>query len=385
MQPRPSVQAVYEEDLVHRRPGDDTTLVRMEQPFPITRQWVQQEAAAPGGGGPGGDHSFTRVVIGELKADVLQQVADADKGAQVCRCEPALGCKVAAVCLPLQLSTWPQSVLCLQALPGRRRSVCISNRTAGPSRSLGGCLRTTMGCCRDLAHLYHYYLHGEQGNRSAGAAAGSQGRQQAGPAITLQSIADGRLQWSQNLAEVEDDLESSYLKVRLHCQIPFHSMPRHNAQLPADNLPMPIPSPPAAAAGSGRSHRQICLLHHVQAQQGELSFCLQVPGRGLVSGVLWYFPFQDERETVPQATTSMLRRPQAGISLTQAPPAAPGLTQLPSQHSTQARPSQHAPRATQQRLEDEAMVEGLLPQVLCAIVSAAAPNTTCGLSEESRM
>lgn len=79
---------------MHRRPGDDSTLSQMERAFPITQQWVQAEAQAPAGGLEGqgseseaGDdgHSFTRVVIGELKPDVLQQLADANKGAQVCR------------------------------------------------------------------------------------------------------------------------------------------------------------------------------------------------------------------------------------------------------------------------------------------------------------
>ena len=75
--------------------------------------------------------------------------------------------------------------------------------------------------CRDLAHLYHYYLHGEQGNRQSGsdgsqatsARSSSQGRPQGGPTITLQCITEGRLQWARNLAQVEDDLESCYLKV----------------------------------------------------------------------------------------------------------------------------------------------------------------------------
>ena len=79
---------------MHRRPGDSSTLSQMEQAFPITQQWVQAEVQAPAGpheglangSGAGGDgHSFTRVVIGELKPDVLQQLADAEKGAQVCR------------------------------------------------------------------------------------------------------------------------------------------------------------------------------------------------------------------------------------------------------------------------------------------------------------
>ena len=74
--------------------------------------------------------------------------------------------------------------------------------------------------------------------------------------------------------------------------------------------------------------------------------------------MLWYFPFADERESVPQGVTSMLHRTQLGLSLTQAPPAATGLTQVPSQHLTQVRPSQLQPRATQQRGEELGVLEG---------------------------
>ena len=96
----------------------------------------------------------------------------------------------------------------------------------------------------------------------------------------------------------------------------------------------------------------------VQAQQSELAFSLQVPGRGLASGVLWYFPFADERESVPQGATSMLHSMQLGLSLTQAPPAAAGLTQVPSQYLTQVRPSQLQPGATQQRGEESGVAAG---------------------------
>ena len=135
---------------MHRRPGDGSTLSQMEQAFPITQQWVQAEAQAPAGADEGqgngsdasGDgHSFTRVVIGELKPDVLQQLADADKGAQVCRW--AGGCGVAAIpCLHLPESgiklagtcSWAaacnrwkldrKQAAVLHALPSRCMMVC---------------------------------------------------------------------------------------------------------------------------------------------------------------------------------------------------------------------------------------------------------------------
>lgn len=38
------MQAVYEDDLVHRCAGDASTLLPMEAPFPVARSWVEQEA-----------------------------------------------------------------------------------------------------------------------------------------------------------------------------------------------------------------------------------------------------------------------------------------------------------------------------------------------------
>ncbi len=44
------LQAVYEEDMVHRNPGDASTLAGIEQPFDVTKAWVQGEASAPTAG-----------------------------------------------------------------------------------------------------------------------------------------------------------------------------------------------------------------------------------------------------------------------------------------------------------------------------------------------
>ena len=127
---------------MHRRPGDDSTLSQMEQAFHITQQWVQAEVQAPAGGhegqgtesDAGGDgHSFTRVVISELKPDVLQQLADAEKGAQVCRwvggvwrgslpCLHLLASRIrlasTAGLLPEARGSWP----------GRRQQCCMHCR-----------------------------------------------------------------------------------------------------------------------------------------------------------------------------------------------------------------------------------------------------------------
>ena len=70
---------------------------------------------------------------------------------------------------------------------------------------------------RDLAHLYHYYLHGERGNRPP---AGSQPARDPPahsadrPTISVRYVANGREQWGVDLAAVTDDLESRYLQVR---------------------------------------------------------------------------------------------------------------------------------------------------------------------------
>lgn len=60
---------------------------------------------------------------------------------------------------------------------------------------------------RSLAHLYHYYLHGEQGNTP-----GSE-RNQDLPSIQLECLAGKAPFWQCSLSEVDNDLESLYLRV----------------------------------------------------------------------------------------------------------------------------------------------------------------------------
>lgn len=64
---------------------------------------------------------------------------------------------------------------------------------------------------------------------------------------------------------------------------------------------------------------------------------LQVPDRGTVAGVMWYFPAEHEVETLPLATTTLAQRPISTFNMTQHDPAAaapgratqqPQLTQL---------------------------------------------------------
>ncbi len=178
-------EAVYEEDMVHRNPGDVSTLSKMEGPFNAAASgWIQDELIQ---NGDGQNEPFTRVIIGDLKPDILQQLADDAGGAQI---------------------------------------------------------------CRELAHVYHYYLHGEGGNRV---------REEGVPAptvlpngeplpnIMLRHALDSRILWEKKLTEVDDDLETRMLR----------------------------------------------------AHKSEFTFSLEVPEKGIVNGVLYYFPYENDRETVP--------------------------------------------------------------------------------------
>lgn len=254
---------MYEEDLLHRMPGDASTLSAIEAQFPVAQAWVAKERhqspsqaervvdsqqAQP----PPEGHSFTRVIITDLKPEVLEQIADSDRYDQV---------------------------------------------------------------CRDLAHLYHYYLHGEHGNivfdngsteettalsqpakkgkRKSRSPTGSPQQPkkkssslpsgQAIPNIMIEHHTEGSDSWEANLADVNDDTESLYLK----------------------------------------------------AQQAQLPFTLTVPGHGTVSGVLWYFPFQNDQETLPLGHHPMMQAAAPGAHMTQ-------LTQAEAAH--QAMMTQHTQR-----------------------------------------
>uniref|UniRef100_A0A1D2ABE5 SMCHD1 ribosomal S5 domain-containing protein n=1 Tax=Auxenochlorella protothecoides TaxID=3075 RepID=A0A1D2ABE5_AUXPR len=188
-------QAVYETVMIHRRPGDALTQAPWEQAFPITQQWVGEEATGSEASG------FTRVLLGGLKPEVLHQMLEEGADSRI---------------------------------------------------------------CRELAHLYHFYIHGEGGNRGPG----SSGRPSPAPAcptISIQCIIGDRILWHRSLHEVDDDLESRMLR----------------------------------------------------GQQAELGFSLHVPDRGIVWGVLYYFPFQDGAETVPLEGPSAGPRPDAGPGMTQ--------------------------------------------------------------------
>jgi len=69
--------------------------------------------------------------------------------------------------------------------------------------------------CRDIKHLYHYYLHGHLGRRpgQSGPAAVNDG---ISPDIIVQCLKNNRCAWRHSLVDVCDDMESKYLEVRAY-------------------------------------------------------------------------------------------------------------------------------------------------------------------------
>jgi hypothetical protein len=150
-------EPVYRGDMVHRNPGDASTLSPMEHPFSVTHSWVASEAGAGAGTGEGeagGDgavggeandglgRSFTRVLIGDLKPDIMELIMGEEAGRRI---------------------------------------------------------------CQQLAHLYHFYLHGAAGNRhadGAGAARGTLPNGEALPEIVVRYMQDAHMVWGRSLAEV---------------------------------------------------------------------------------------------------------------------------------------------------------------------------------------
>ncbi len=128
-------QDVYVEDLLHRDPGDPSTLAPAEAAFaPLVRAWMEAEragaaaaaAAAAAGSGPAQGASFTRVVVSSLKPEILAQIADDEGGQQLCRRAAPAGRRLDARAAPLA------RMLCLQA--AGRAGVCMRSATRSASR-----------------------------------------------------------------------------------------------------------------------------------------------------------------------------------------------------------------------------------------------------------
>ena len=83
--------------------------------------------------------------------------------------------------------------------------------------------------CRDIKHLYHYYLHGKEGRRP-GHLKPSAAKDGILPEIIIQRLNNNRLAWRKSLIDVSDDMESKILEVYITqvlpselamCQHPF--------------------------------------------------------------------------------------------------------------------------------------------------------------------
>ena len=83
--------------------------------------------------------------------------------------------------------------------------------------------------CRDIKHLYHYYLHGKEGRRP-GHLNPSGAKDGILPEIIIQCLNNNRLAWRRSLIDVSDDMESKILEVCITqllpseialCQHPF--------------------------------------------------------------------------------------------------------------------------------------------------------------------
>jgi hypothetical protein len=128
--------------------------------------------------------------------------------------------------------------------------------------------------CRELAHIYHYYVHGEGGNnREAGAASGAAASAAASaaalrcaaallPRIVVEEWRGGARVFRRSLRAVADDMETQLLRAARR-EFPF------TVTIPAAALP---PREPGSAGGGDGA---------------------------VVAGVLRYYPCCGDRETLP--------------------------------------------------------------------------------------
>ena len=69
----------------------------------------------------------------------------------------------------------------------------------------------------------------------------------------------------------------------------------------------------------------------IQAQKAEFKFSLDIAGKGQVEGVLWYFPFENETESLPIEDFSLVNNAISTYNMTQQP-----LQAMTQMHATQA-------------------------------------------------
>ena len=235
----------YEADLIHRNPGDVSTLSSAETRFEQAVQAVVEETAECRGGN---EASFTRLTISELKEEIADQIKDKYSCEQI---------------------------------------------------------------CRELAHIYHFYIHGSKGTYGGEADLRNCTKLPDGsalPEIQVESYCEGRLIFKKNLYDVDDDSVSSHLK----------------------------------------------------SQKDEFLFSLEVPERGCVDGILYYFPFDSEKETMPmsQGSPSPEATQTTQFDLTQV-----SLTQFTNHQSQMSLDQSLATIPTERRCLFEAFWQGrLIPE-----------------------
>lgn len=68
----------------------------------------------------------------------------------------------------------------------------------------------------------------------------------------------------------------------------------------------------------------------VQAQKSDLKFSMDVPGKGQVEGVLYYFPFHNAAESLPVEDFNLVHNPITHYGMTQQQPGGNQMTQPPA-------------------------------------------------------
>ena len=235
--PAPRAQDVYVEEMVHRNPGDASTLAPMEQPFSVTRAWVAGEAEQTGAAGAASS-GFTRVVIGDLKPDVLRQIMKDGEGARAA--QAGRGAAAAVVGQPpppsgggsCMKTSWrvlrgrvPNSAeappLPCRSWPTSTTTTCTASAATAAGRAgrraRGGCPTATpcrTSPCRWAACLCAPAV--QVCGWLAPLTAHAPPRAYPGPQYQV----DSSVVWSKHLAQVDDDMETRMLRAH-RAELPF--------------------------------------------------------------------------------------------------------------------------------------------------------------------